>query len=74
MKKIVKDKLALMGLPNYGNRRPHLNCSHNLCTCGDTKKRHFGGKLGHSFSAGDQKNVVDQQAPGQMNPTSFPLV
>jgi hypothetical protein len=61
MKKEVKEKLALMGLPNYGNRRPHKNCSHNLCVCGESKKPHFGGKLGHGYKAGNEKNVSSER-------------
>lgn len=60
MKASVKASLAEKGLPNFGNRRPHLNASHKLCTCGDTKKRHFAGKLGHNFKAGDAPNVSSE--------------
>jgi hypothetical protein len=60
MKQSVVEALAEKGLPNYGNRRPHLNCSHNLCTCGDTKRSHFNGAKGHNFKSGDQKNVSSE--------------
>ena len=56
MKKIVKEALAEKGLPNFGNRRPHKNATHNLCTCGGTRKEHFNNKSGHPFSAGGAKN------------------
>lgn len=56
MKQAVKTAIQAKGLPNFGPRRPHKNCSHNLCTCGETKKRHFSNFFGHPFKAGDQKN------------------
>lgn len=45
---------------NYKKRRPHRNCSHNLCTCNKSKKEHFNNALGHNFKAGSSKNVVEQ--------------
>jgi hypothetical protein len=67
MKKAVKEALAEKGLPNYGNRPPHKNCSHNLCVCGDSKKPHFKNALGHGYKASSTKNnlsvkVLDTKA------------
>jgi hypothetical protein len=56
MKKAVKEALAEKGLPNFGNRRPHKNATHNLCDCGGTRKEHFNNKCGHPFRAGGVKN------------------
>lgn len=56
MKKAVKEALVAKGLPNFGNRRPHKNSSHNLCVCGDNKKAHFKNALGHGFGASSTKN------------------
>lgn len=41
---------------DFGRRTGHFNCSHNLCTCGKTKKAHFKNALEHVFKAGNVKN------------------
>ena len=35
--------------------------THNLCTCSRHKRDHYMNGLGHSFKAGDEKNVVEQK-------------
>lgn len=60
MKARVKEMLKAKNLPNFGPNRRQGNRTANLCTCTDTKKNHFNNALGHSFKAGDQKNVVPQ--------------
>lgn len=43
------------------NYKVRYNNTLNLCKCGDTKKKHYNNALGHTYSAGDKKNVVYQQ-------------
>ena len=59
MKARVIGELKLMGREIFSPNRKQGK-THNLCTCSKHKRDHFNNVLGHSFKAGDQKNLIPQ--------------
>lgn len=63
MKARTKGELKLMGKEIFRPNRKQGK-THSLCSCGNTKKAHYGNALGCIFRAGSTKNVVEQTKAG----------